>query len=136
MQAFRDTMSGPHLDILDMPLDVPLFRTLELSLGAVIVVYGKRGSGGSAGDAMIDHAINCLEFFEKESCGKCVPCRLGCQQLAHFAEELRHNRTPLRLVQTDTIVRLVAGVMETNSICGLGRAASNPFLTWLDYFSK
>ncbi len=128
---YRESMTGERISVLDLPLDVPLFRTLELSLGAGIVLYGARPGEKLS---MIDHALNCLEFFQKESCGKCVPCRLGCQQLAHFAEQVKTGRS-LPLVQTGEIVRQLAGVMEITSICGLGRAAPNPFMTWLDYFS-
>lgn len=136
VEAFRKTLSGDTLSLLDMPLDVSLFRTLELSLGAGIVIYGKSTKPGSKPPLMLDHALNCLKFFEKESCGKCVPCRLGCQQMAHFAGELKNNRTSLPLVEVDGMVRQLAEVMEITSICGLGRAASNPFTTWLDHFSK
>ena len=83
--------------------------------------------------SMLDHALNTLEFFEKESCGKCVPCRLGAQQLVHFARELHGNRLSLPVV--DPTIRTLSGVMKVASICGLGRAASVPFATWLDYFS-
>jgi len=83
--------------------------------------------------SMLDKTLNTLEFFEKESCGKCVPCRLGAQQLRHFADDLHHNRVPLQTVK-ETIPAL-AGVMKVASICGLGRAASTPFATWLEYFS-
>jgi NADH:ubiquinone oxidoreductase subunit F (NADH-binding) len=131
VQAFRKTVTGPTLSVLDMPLDVALFRTLELSLGAGIVVYGARPGERPS---MLEHARNCLEFFAKESCGKCVPCRLGCQQLVHFVDRLQQpGGTPSRQAAAQT-VRELAQVMEITSICGLGRAASTPFLTWLEHF--
>jgi NADH:ubiquinone oxidoreductase subunit F (NADH-binding) len=84
---------------------------------------------------MLDHAMNCLEFFKVNSCGKCVPCRLGTQQLVHFAEQLKGGRS-LPLAETTETIRQLAGVMEITSICGLGRAAPSPFMTWLDYFGS
>ncbi len=136
--AFRKSITGERLSILDMPLDVPVFRTLELSLGAGIVVYG--AANGTGPPDMIDHALNCLEFFENESCGKCVPCRLGCQQLTHFASEIKEQgaqqKRSLPLVEVDGVVRQLAEAMEITSICGLGRGAATPLITWLDHFSK
>jgi NADH:ubiquinone oxidoreductase subunit F (NADH-binding) len=127
--AFRQTLTGPKLNVLDLPLNVNAFRAMGLSLGAAIIIYG-----GKPGEpiSMLEHALNCMEFFEKESCGKCVPCRLGCQQLVYFAGELKNNRVPL--AQVNDTVRTLSGVMKVSSICGLGRAASVPFATWLDYF--
>jgi NADH:ubiquinone oxidoreductase subunit F (NADH-binding)/NADH:ubiquinone oxidoreductase subunit E len=129
---YRKKLTGDRVSILDLPLDVPLFRVLELSLGAAIIVYGARPGQKLP---MLDHALNCLEFFKANSCGKCVPCRLGSQQLVHFAEQLKGGRS-LPLVETAETIRQLAGVMEITSICGLGRAAPNPFMTWLDYFGS
>jgi NADH:ubiquinone oxidoreductase subunit F (NADH-binding) len=129
VQAFHDgplARCGPALDIFDLPLDVQVFRALGLSLGAGIVVYGE-GPGRSL--SVLDQARNCLDFFHKESCGKCVPCRLGCEQLAHLAGEV-HDRPGV----VAPAVRELARVMEATSICGLGRAAANPLITVLDYF--
>jgi NADH:ubiquinone oxidoreductase subunit F (NADH-binding) len=118
------------LDIRQLPLDVALFRSLKLALGAGIVVYGEK-----AGEKvyMLDHARNCLEFFAKESCGKCVPCRLGCQQLVHLAEDLG-DEAASDTARTAALARDLGQVMEATSICGLGRTAAKPLLTVLGYF--
>jgi NADH:ubiquinone oxidoreductase subunit F (NADH-binding) len=133
VRAYRQTMTAERISVLDLPLDVPLFRTLELSLGAGIVVYGRKTGQADGKPLMLDQALNCIDFFKKESCGKCVPCRLGCQQLSQFAGQLKDDPS-LPLVEVEGTVRQLARVMEITSICGLGRAASNPFTTWLDYF--
>jgi NADH:ubiquinone oxidoreductase subunit F (NADH-binding)/NADH:ubiquinone oxidoreductase subunit E len=129
VQEFNDgplARCGPELDIFDLPLDVQVFRALGLSLGAGIVVYGE-GPGRPL--SVLDQARNCLDFFHKESCGKCVPCRLGCQQLVHLTDEVRG-----RPAVVAPAVRELARVMEATSICGLGRAAATPLITVLDYF--
>ena len=41
-------------------------------LGAAFVVYGDRAD-------MVEKALNCVEFYRNESCGKCVPCRMGAK---------------------------------------------------------
>ena len=117
-----------QLDVLELPLDVGLFRALDLALGAGIVVYGVEPGQRPR---MLRHALNCLEFFEKESCGKCVPCRLGCQQLVHLAGKL--NDAGAKDI-VGAAARNLALLMEATSICGLGRAASNPLTSYLDHF--
>ena len=73
----RGVLRSPDdtLDILDLPLDLDLLRAGRLMLGAAFVVYGERAD-------MFEQALNCVEFFRNESCGKCVPCRLGTDKLA------------------------------------------------------
>ena len=55
-------------------------------MGAGMVVYAE-------GRDMTAAALNCLEFFRNESCGKCVPCRIGSQKLVEIAEDLRSGKT-------------------------------------------
>lgn len=126
-----DALKTPTLSVRDFPLDVPFYRTGEISLGAAIIIYG--APPGKKLD-MLDHTLNCLRFFRKESCGKCVPCRLGCQQLVHFAEQAHEKGDPRGEIRST--VQSLSEVMEITSICGLGRAASKPFQTWLDYFGQ
>jgi formate dehydrogenase beta subunit len=133
VKAFRDTLTGDKLSLLDLPLDVSLFRTLELSLGAGMVVYGKKPGEPFS---VLDQTRNILQFFEKESCGKCVPCRLGCQQLVHFADLLLQPGSNTSVEETGKTVKELTQVMEITSICGLGRAASVPFGRWLEYFPE
>ena len=117
-----------HLDLLDLPLDLALFRQLGLMLGAGIVVYGHRAD-------MLDQALNCTEFFRNESCGKCVPCRIGSQKLVEIAGEIARSRRDANLAATREFVRELAQAMEMTSICGLGVSAPNPLISWLKYFS-
>ncbi len=129
VQTFADgplARCGPALDIFELPLDVQVFRTLGLSLGAGIVVYGE---GPDRSLSMLEQAHNCLSFFHKESCGKCVPCRLGCEQLVHLTGAVSQRPN-----EVEPVVRELAQVMEVTSICGLGRTAANPLITVLDYF--
>ena len=71
------------LDILDLELELNLFRALSptQALGAGLVVYAE-------GRDMADQAVNAVEFFRNESCGKCVPCRLGSQKFASLGAHL------------------------------------------------
>jgi NADH:ubiquinone oxidoreductase subunit F (NADH-binding) len=127
--AWRQTLKPGLLNLVDLPLNVNAFRAMGLALGAAIVIYAARPGQNLV---MLEHVLNTLEFFKKESCGKCVPCRLGAQQLVHFAKGLKDRSMGLPLVEPT--VKALGGVMKVASICGLGRAASTPFATWLEYF--
>jgi NADH:ubiquinone oxidoreductase subunit F (NADH-binding) len=82
-------------------------------------------------------ARSASEFFRNESCGKCVPCRLGTQQLAELAARLDEGGyTPEQwdAERPDALIEGLAASMEMTSICGLGRIAANPLTTLLAHF--
>ncbi len=103
----------------DEPLD---FGTLEKHgcfIGsAAIVVLSDR-------DSAADAATNLLRFFEDESCGQCTPCRNGCEKAVQL---LGRDSWDVPLLEE------LAGAMRDASICGLGQAAANPFLSVFKYF--
>jgi formate dehydrogenase beta subunit len=79
--------------------------------------------------------LNCTEFFRNESCGKCVPCRVGSEKLVEIAAAFVRSRgTGSDFDSAREIVRELAQAMEMTSICGLGVAASNPLISWMKYF--
>jgi NADH:ubiquinone oxidoreductase subunit F (NADH-binding) len=95
-------------------------------LGAAFVAYGDRAD-------MVEQALNCVEFFRNESCGKCVPCRLGSQQLVEQVAALREGRgTRTGLAEIPTL----AEGMYLTSICGLGQVAVNPVTSLLKFFPE
>lgn len=115
--------TGP-LDMLDVALDHETFRALEIALGAAIVVYdGTRD--------MAEQALNAVRFFASESCGKCVPCRLGSRRVVELAERMcgvdrDHSGA---FGRNKGIAYSLADAMEEGSICGLGQVASRPLTT-------
>ena len=83
-----------HLDLLDVPLDLTFFRQHGVARSSC---RSSRCSGpGSivyAGDVdILDQAVNFTEFYRNESCGKCVPCRLGSQKLVQIGTGLMTRR--------------------------------------------
>jgi NADH:ubiquinone oxidoreductase subunit F (NADH-binding) len=78
------------------------------------------------GRDMLDLARNLTAFFRNESCGKCVPCRIGTEKAVAMID----GRESLDLVPA-----LHETLLET-SICGLGQAALNPVLSVLKRFPK
>jgi formate dehydrogenase len=102
-----------------VPLD---FDTLQEHGGfigsAAVVVLSQH-------DKARDAALNTLEFFKHESCGQCTPCRAGCDKAV----------TLLKAPSWDVPLLTELGqVMMDASICGLGQAAPNPFLSVIKYF--
>src|SRR4029077_8134018 len=71
------------LDIRELPLDLDEFRSLGLMLGAGVTVYAR-----TDGVNMFDQAVIATRFFRNESCGKCVPCRIGSQKLVQIGERV------------------------------------------------
>ena len=110
-------------DLLDVELDIDVFRGLGLALGAGIVVYADGADLSAA-------AVNATEFFRNESCGKCVPCRVGSQKLVDIGLGLLRgeNDSPL------AVVRELDRALEQTSICGLGQVVAKPLATLLRYF--
>lgn len=120
------------LDILDLELELDLFRALSPThmLGAGLVVYAE-------GRDIAEQAVNSLEFFRNESCGKCVPCRVGSQKLANLGTNLLAGRIDDAKWSGELLplVEELSEVVGLSSICGLGRSLPMPLGTVIDYFS-
>jgi ferredoxin len=93
------------------------------------------GSGGMVvmdeDTCMVDVARYFLDFTEKESCGKCVPCRLGTKEMLDILEDIVHGRG--KPGDIERLEELAWGV-KNGSLCGLGQTAPNPVLTTIRYF--
>ena len=89
---------------------------------------------------VLDQALRATEFFRNESCGKCVPCRIGSQKLVDVGTALlgrgRMSMTPGVVAAYYDEVKELSRVMSATSICGLGQVAFNPLATALEYFTK
>jgi NADH:ubiquinone oxidoreductase subunit F (NADH-binding)/NADH:ubiquinone oxidoreductase subunit E len=113
-------------DVRTLPLDPAKLGALDNMLGAAIVVCGSNAN-------MVDFALNLVEFYANESCGKCVPCRLGSHKLAEMLQTLKKGKYPrANLGLVDELAR----TMALTSICGLGMVVPNPITTVLKYFPE
>ena len=123
--------AATELDILDLELELNLFRALSptQALGAGLVVYAE-------GRDMVAEAVNSMEFYRNESCGKCVPCRVGSQKLVSLGTNLLAQRIDAGRWKSELlpIVKELGKVMELSSICGLGRSVPVPLRTVIDFF--
>ena len=123
--------NATELDILDLELELNLFRALSptQALGAGLIVYAE-------GRDMAAEAVNSLEFYRTESCGKCVPCRLGAQKMVSLGTGLLEGQIN-RTRWTNELLPMIADMgkaIEQTSICGLGRSVPVPLRTAINYF--
>lgn len=123
--------TATELEILDLELELNLFRGLSptQALGAGVVVYAE-------GRDMAAEALNSIEFYRVESCGKCVPCRLGSQKLASLTGHLVAGNISAQRWNGELIpiIEEMSSVIQLSSICGLGRSVPVPLTTAIDYF--
>ncbi len=110
---------------LDLPIDYDSLK----KIGAIM------GSGGMVvmddNTCMVDVARFFLEFVQDESCGKCVPCRIGTKRMLEILERITKGKgTPEDL----ELLEELAKVIKDSSLCGLGQTAPNPVLSTLSYF--
>lgn len=93
------------------------------------------GSGGmivmDEDTCMVDIARFFMEFTQDESCGKCVPCRIGTRQILEILERICAGEgVPGDIEELQTL----CDVIKKNSLCGLGQGAPNPVVSTLTHF--
>jgi NADH:ubiquinone oxidoreductase subunit F (NADH-binding)/NAD-dependent dihydropyrimidine dehydrogenase PreA subunit/(2Fe-2S) ferredoxin len=112
-------------EFLDLPID---YEHLA-EAGAIM------GSGGlivvDSDTCIVDMAKYFMSFTQKESCGKCVPCRVGTRHMVEILEKICDGKAELS--DLDKLEKL-AYTVKNGSLCGLGATAPNPALSTLKYF--
>jgi NADH:ubiquinone oxidoreductase subunit F (NADH-binding)/NAD-dependent dihydropyrimidine dehydrogenase PreA subunit len=113
------------VDKFDLPVD---FDALAQA-GSMV------GSGGMVvmddSSCMVDVAKYFLKFLQDESCGKCVPCRVGVDRMLEIVTDITEGRgKPEQL----SLLEELGDTIAQTALCGLGKTASNPVLTTLRYF--
>jgi NADH-quinone oxidoreductase subunit F len=112
-------------DMLDTRID---YEDLKAT-GAIM------GSGGMVvvdeHTCMVDFTCYFLRFTQDESCGKCLPCRVGTRKMLNLLTLI--SRGKAREADVERLISLCETV-RTASLCGLGQTAPNPVLTTMRYF--
>ncbi len=105
--------------LADVPLDFGTLDKYGAFVGShAIVIFSEQ-------DDIAEIAINLLSFFKDESCGQCTPCRVGCDKAVALLKQREWDKQLLaELAQT----------MRDASICGLGQAAPNAFISAMQFF--
>ena len=117
--------------LVDEHLDLPVDYESLTAAGAIM------GSGGlvvlDESNCMVDTAKFFLEFTQRESCGKCVPCREGTKKMLDILTRITEGKGEPEDI--DKLLYLGNQIKDT-SLCALGGTAPNPVLTTLKYFRK
>ncbi len=113
------------VNLLDLPVD---YESLT-DAGSIM------GSGGmivmDEDTCVVDIAEYFLSFTQAESCGKCVPCRVGTKQMLNILERISKGEGKLEDIEQ---LERLANTVKSGSLCGLGQTAPNPVLTTIRYF--
>jgi len=117
---------------------------IQIDYESLKTVGAMMGSGGlvvmDEDNCMVDVAKFFMEFIQRESCGKCIPCRDGTKRMLEILRSLTKPRgaeTPeetLRRFKGVMHLEELAEVIRDTSLCGLGQTAPNPVLTTLRWF--
>ncbi|MBD3265155.1 NADH-quinone oxidoreductase subunit NuoF [bacterium] len=110
-------------------IDTPVDYESLTKLGSIM------GSGGmivmDQTSCMVDVAKFFMEFCVSESCGKCVPCRVGTAQMYDLLSRITRGEA----TQEDlNILEELCDMVQNTSLCGLGQTAPNPVVSTLQYF--
>ncbi|OGV62594.1 MAG: hydrogenase [Lentisphaerae bacterium RIFOXYC12_FULL_60_16] len=110
-------------------LNVPVDYESLTELGAIM------GSGGlivmDEDTCMVDVARYFLDFVQDESCGKCVPCRVGTKRMLEILDRICEGKG--EMADLDRLVTLGNQIKDT-ALCGLGQTAPNPVLSTIRHF--
>jgi len=114
-------------EMADTPLDFERMQAAGSMLGSAGVIVVGRGRN------LFALATNMVRFFRNESCGKCVPCRLGTAKAVQLLEAVEDGKLPAQELQW---LPQLAETLEQTSICGLGQVALNPILSMMRHFPE
>ncbi|MEW6203210.1 MAG: NADH-quinone oxidoreductase subunit NuoF [bacterium] len=112
---------------LDLPID---YESLA-QVGAIM------GSGGlivmDETTCIVDIARYFMAFTQNESCGKCVPCRMGTRRMLEMLTKFTEGKGKVEDLE---LLEELAVTVKDSSLCGLGQTAPNPVITTLKYFKE
>ncbi len=124
--------SGPSSGYLpaskvDVRLDFKSLAAIGSMLGSGAIVVCAEGR------CMLDMALNAVKFFRNESCGKCVPCRMGSQKMVDILTGWTLGKgSAADMVLIDDLTE----ALKLTSICGLGQFAHSPLSSVLLHFRE
>jgi NADH:ubiquinone oxidoreductase subunit F (NADH-binding)/NAD-dependent dihydropyrimidine dehydrogenase PreA subunit len=112
-------------ELIDTPIDYD----------NLIAIGSMMGSGGlivmDASSCMVDICKFYMEFCADESCGKCVPCRIGNKRLLEMLTDITEGRGKAGDIER---LETLCQHIKATSLCGLGQTAPNPILSTMRYF--
>ena len=112
---------GP--EALELALDFDALANAGTMLGSGAAIYVAEGRN------LLDIGLSVTRFFRNESCGKCVPCRVGSEKAVDLIEKAGRVSE-----EDEALIRSLHETMQQTSICGLGQVALAPLLSILSRF--
>jgi len=119
---------------------------IEIDYNSLKSVGAMMGSGGMVvmdeNTCMVDVAKFFMDFIQRESCGKCIPCREGTRRMLEILKRITRSRRSetgidaLERFQGVMYLNRLAEVIQDTSMCGLGKSAPNPVLSTLKWFRE
>ncbi len=114
-------------EFLDTPIDYENLAAAGSIMGSGGLIVVDRDT------CIVDTAKYFLSFTQAESCGKCVPCRVGTRHLVNILQRICQGKGEMADIAK---LEKLAGAIKGASLCGLGQTAPNPVLTALKYFRE
>ncbi|MCD6160435.1 MAG: NADH-quinone oxidoreductase subunit NuoF [Kosmotoga sp.] len=112
-------------DEINIPLDFDSFKNHGASLGSGVIL------AIDDSHCAVDVALNLMEFFAHESCGKCTPCREGTRLIVNILREFSKGRGTLEMLDN---LYDISYTMQNSAFCGLGQSVPVPLTSILDRF--
>ncbi|MBN1114268.1 MAG: NADH-quinone oxidoreductase subunit F, partial [Oligoflexia bacterium] len=119
---------------LDIEVDYESLKTIDAMMGSGGLVVMDEDT------CMVDVARFFMDFIQRESCGKCIPCREGTKRMLEILNQITRSRKsetgnePLERFKGVLMLKRLAQVIQKTSLCGLGQTAPNPVLSTMKYF--
>lgn len=110
---------------LDLPLDFDSVKKLNAIMGSGGLVVMDETS------CMVDVARFFMSFTQRESCGKCTPCRIGTKRMLEILDKITEGKGTLEDLDK---LEETANTVRTMSLCGLGKSAPLPVISTLELF--
>jgi NADH:ubiquinone oxidoreductase subunit F (NADH-binding)/Pyruvate/2-oxoacid:ferredoxin oxidoreductase delta subunit len=119
---------------------------IQIDYESLVKVGAMMGSGGlvvmDEDTCMVDIAKFFMDFIQRESCGKCIPCREGTRRMLEILESITrrpqngHGHDALDRFKGVMQLEKLGKIIKETSLCGLGQSAPNPVLSTLRWFRE
>ena len=111
--------------MIDTPLEFKALSQAGSMLGSGAVIICAEGT------CMLDMALNAVRFFKNESCGKCVPCRVGSAKMVDILTDMTRGRGR---AENLAVIDELSETLTLTSICGLGQVVPAPIKSVIRHF--
>src|SRR5208283_5029529 len=127
--------------VFEVPMGTPMHEVIFQHAGGIrggrrLKAFAPSGpSSGYLPACMLDMALTAVRFYRNESCGKCVPCRMGSQKMVEMLARWTQGGVSAAQYRADlALLEELSQAMSLTSICGLGQIVPAPIQSVLKHF--